>query len=62
MDNEEDLYPCVGLCTPDPDSGYCLGCGRPPMASPESVAEAAPANPPGQRTPNNSAPDSPSRN
>lgn len=38
MDNEE-LYPCVGICTPDPDSGYCLGCGRPPLESPSIVHE-----------------------
>ena len=25
----EDDYPCVGVCTVDVDSGYCLGCGRP---------------------------------
>jgi hypothetical protein len=23
----------------DPDSGYCLGCGRPPETSPEIVVE-----------------------
>lgn len=34
----EELYPCVGICTPDPDSGYCLGCGRPPLDWPEDVA------------------------
>ena len=39
MNNEEDLYPCVGICMADPDSGYCLGCGRPPLASPAIVAE-----------------------
>lgn len=39
MDNEEDLYPCVGICMADPDSGYCLGCGRPPLAAPGIVAE-----------------------
>jgi hypothetical protein len=27
----EDDYLCVGICMPDPDSGYCLGCGRPPL-------------------------------
>jgi len=26
---EED-YPCVGVCIDDADTGYCLGCGRPP--------------------------------
>lgn len=39
----EDIYPCIGICTPDPDSGYCLGCGRPPLASPEVIREQAPA-------------------
>lgn len=38
-ESPEDLYPCVGICMPDPDSGYCLGCGRPPLASPGIVAE-----------------------
>jgi len=39
MDQEDDLYPCVGICMADPDSGYCLGCGRPPLAAPGIVAE-----------------------
>jgi hypothetical protein len=39
MDSEEDLYPCVGICMADPDSGYCLGCGRPPLGAPGIVAE-----------------------
>jgi hypothetical protein len=38
---EEDFYPCVGICMADPDSGYCLGCGRPPLGEPKIVAEAA---------------------
>lgn len=29
MSDFED-YPCVGVCMDDPDTGYCLGCGRPP--------------------------------
>lgn len=40
-DSNEELYPCVGICMADPDSGYCLGCGRPPLASPDVVAEIA---------------------
>ena len=36
MDNLEDLYPCVGICELDPDSGYCLGCGRPPLSEPQN--------------------------
>ena len=39
MDNE-DQYICVGICMADPDTGYCLGCGRPPFDSPDVVAEA----------------------
>lgn len=40
-ENAEELYQCIGICMADPDSGYCQGCGRPPLASPEIVAEAA---------------------
>jgi hypothetical protein len=41
MENqEEDNYICVGVCMADPDSGYCLGCGRPPLGEPGIVAEA----------------------
>lgn len=29
MDNENDEFPCIGICTPDPASGLCEGCGRP---------------------------------
>jgi hypothetical protein len=39
---DQDIYPCVGICMADPDSGYCLGCGRPPLGSPLIVAEEAP--------------------
>lgn len=42
MDNPDDLYLCVGICMADPDSGYCLGCGRPPLGEPTVVAEASP--------------------
>ncbi|MBS1229083.1 MAG: hypothetical protein H6R17_2360 [Proteobacteria bacterium] len=28
-------YICVGICRIDPESGSCLGCGRPPPPSPE---------------------------
>ena len=37
--DDDDQYLCVGICMADPDSGYCLGCGRPPLASPEVVSE-----------------------
>ena len=31
MATMDDPYLCVGVCQFDPDSGYCLGCGRPPL-------------------------------
>lgn len=37
MDTSEDPYVCVGVCMTDPDSGYCLGCGRPPLPSASNV-------------------------
>lgn len=56
-DDHEQLYPCVGICMADPDSGYCLGCGRPPLTSPGIVHELVQAIP-DQRTPGND-PDTP---
>ena len=41
-EDQDTLYPCVGICMADPDSGYCLGCGRPPLESPDVVAEVVP--------------------
>jgi hypothetical protein len=58
MDNpEEELYQCVGICMADPDSGYCLGCGRPPLGEPGIVAEvvATAKNP----SPHSADPDNP---
>lgn len=46
MNNQQDdPYICVGICMADPDSGYCLGCGRPPLESPAIVAELIPLQP-----------------
>lgn len=40
-ESEDARYPCVGVCMADPDSGYCLGCGRPPLpVTGEIVVEA----------------------
>ncbi len=53
MDNLEELYPCVGICELDPDSGYCLGCGRPPLGEPQdppATNDAADAPPPATET------------
>jgi len=32
MSTSEIDYICVGVCRIDPESGSCLGCGRPPLA------------------------------
>jgi len=37
--NDEDLYPCVGICLPDADEAYCIGCGR-PWGTPRSESDA----------------------
>jgi hypothetical protein len=29
MDPEEQDYLCIGVCLPDADEAYCIGCGRP---------------------------------
>ena len=57
MTDDDTLYPCVGICMSDPDSGHCLGCGRPPLASPLVVAEAVTPTPRVQ--PDEEPPDSP---
>lgn len=41
MDDEE-LYPCVGICMVDEDSGLCMGCGR-PVQEPAAAARPSPA-------------------
>ncbi len=35
----EDDYPCIGVCTPDPETGLCLGCGRPLRESEDGSRE-----------------------
>ena len=44
-DNQEDLYPCVGVCMSDPETGTCMGCGRPPLGEPEVAIEVIPPAP-----------------
>lgn len=41
---DDEIYPCVGVCMSDPETGYCLGCGRPPLGSPEVNIEIVPLN------------------
>ena len=36
-DDLDVLYPCLGICTADEQSGLCLGCGR-PLAAPQADA------------------------
>lgn len=40
----DDQYECIGICERDPDSGICLGCGRPLTESGPADADALPAS------------------
>lgn len=45
----EDEFTCIGVCTPDPESGACVGCDR-PLTLPALIAynerkKGAPATP-----------------
>lgn len=57
--NDDEIYVCVGICQPDPDSGYCLGCGRPPLESPAVVAEVETVRPAGAPPTPSGDPDTP---
>ena len=54
-ESNEELYPCVGVCMSDPETGVCMGCGRPPLGSPDVAIEVLPAAPAGQQASNDSA-------
>jgi hypothetical protein len=46
--NADEIWPCVGICMPDEDEAYCLGCGRPwgeprPAPKPPAGLPAEPA-------------------
>lgn len=46
MSEEQPIYQCVGVCLPDADEAYCIGCGRPwgePVAPPKPAPEMLPA-------------------
>lgn len=36
MNELDDFYPCAGICQVDPESGECIGCGRPVFTPPTS--------------------------
>jgi hypothetical protein len=38
---DDELYPCVGVCMVDEDSGLCMGCGK-PVQEPAGTPEGAP--------------------
>jgi hypothetical protein len=49
--DDEELYPCVGVCMVDAASGLCMGCGKPvhdpaPPAEPMPLRDTAPKTPP----------------
>ncbi len=41
----EGVYFCVGICLPDAEEAYCIGCGRPWGAPVPAQPEAPPAVP-----------------
>lgn len=43
-DDSEDLYQCVGVCMSDPETGVCMGCGRPPLGGPDVNVELVPVS------------------
>lgn len=47
-ESSEDLYQCIGVCMADPETGVCMGCGRPPLGGPDVTIELVPPprNPP----------------
>ncbi len=49
MDNEA-LYHCVGICLPDEDEAYCIGCGRPWTTNTPAVLPQPTFEEPDQRT------------
>ncbi len=38
-EQNEDHYQCVGVCMSDPETGICMGCGRPPLGGPDVSIE-----------------------
>ena len=38
-ESSEDLYQCIGVCMADPETGVCMGCGRPPLGGPDVAIE-----------------------
>jgi len=38
-------YLCVGICRVDPESGVCLGCGRPSWPTPDPEPQSVAAEP-----------------
>jgi hypothetical protein len=41
-ESNEDFYPCIGVCMADPETGACMGCGRPPLGGPDVAIEVVP--------------------
>ncbi|MEZ7910252.1 MAG: DUF1289 domain-containing protein [Propionivibrio sp.] len=55
MSTPEVDYPCVGVCIDDPESGVCLGCGRPLDVPP--IRPQPPESEPAATTPPDAAQD-----
>lgn len=48
-EENEDLYQCIGVCMADPETGACMGCGRPPLGGPDVAIEVVVASREAQR-------------
>ncbi|MDP1526779.1 MAG: DUF1289 domain-containing protein [Rhodocyclaceae bacterium] len=47
---DQALYHCVGICLPDEDEAYCIGCGRPWTTEAPAVPPSPTFEEPDQRT------------
>jgi hypothetical protein len=36
---EDEVFLCIGICLPDADEAYCIGCGRPWGTPVQQIAE-----------------------
>lgn len=47
----DEIYHCVGVCMPDEEEAYCLGCGRPWNQPAPAQPDSTPATPEPDRGP-----------
>lgn len=52
----DEIYPCVGICWPDPERDCCMGCGRPLTSPPAAAQPSVPASVPAPVVPDEAEP------